>query len=390
MLLGALLDVGLDLDTVVANLSSLSVNGYELTAEPGTRGAVHGTRLGVKLDDEGGRRRGWDEFFSCIESSGFSSDVKSAAAGVFSALMEGEARAHRTGDHHDMPHELGTVDTLVDVLGVLSGLETLGVERVFCSAFPAGRGVVKTQHGMLPVPALATMEIFAAAGALLRTVGPDFPEGEAVTPTGAALLTQIASFEPVDITVERVGYGLGGRDTPGNPNVTAIWLGESASPETAGQGITGGLALLETNIDDMSGEMFGFIQERLFDEGARDVWMTAIQMKKNRPGVLLSALVPDEIKDAAAKLILTETSTLGVRVRPVERYEAEREVVTIKTSLGDVPVKVKRLSGEFVDVAPEYEACREIARKEDLPLLEVMNRIKAEARDELARREASK
>ena len=138
------------------------------------------------------------------------------------AQMEGEARAHRTGDHHDMPHELGTVDTLVDVLGVLSGLEELGVAQVFCSTFPAGRGMVKTRHGMLPVPALATMEIFAAAGAPLRTVGPDFPEGETVTPTGAALLTQIASFEPVNIAVDQIDYGLGGRDTPGNPNVTAI------------------------------------------------------------------------------------------------------------------------------------------------------------------------
>jgi uncharacterized protein (TIGR00299 family) protein len=390
MLLGALLDVGLDLDTVIANLSSLNVNGYELTAEPGTRGAVHGTRLGVKLDDEGRRRRGWDEFLARIESSDFSSSVKSTAAGVFRALMEGEARAHRTGDHHDMPHELGTVDTLVDVLGVLSGLEALGVERVYCSPFPAGRGMVKTEHGMLPVPALATMEIFAAAGAPLRTVGPDFPEGETVTPTGAALLTQIASFEPVDIDVDQIGYGLGGRDTPGNPNVTAIWLGESASPETAGQGAKGGLALLETNIDDMSGEMFGFIQERLFDGGARDVWMTPIQMKKNRPGVLLSALVPEETADDAARLILTETSTLGVRVREVERYEAERETVVVNTSLGDVPVKVKRLSGEFVDVAPEYEACREIARIKGRPLLEIMSRIQVEARNELARREASK
>ena len=390
MLLGALLDVGLELDTVIANLSSLNVNGYELTAEPGTRGAVHGTRLGVKLDDEGKRRRGWDEFLSCIENSDFSGSVKSSAAGVFNALMEGEARAHRTGDHHEMPHELGTVDTLVDVLGVLSGLEELGVERVFCSDFPAGSGTVKTQHGVLPIPALATMEIFAAAGAPLRTVGSDFPKGEAVTPTGAALLTQIASFEPVNIDIDQIGYGLGGRDTPGHPNVTAIWLGEHADADMAGQGTTVGLTLLETNIDDMSGEMFGFIQERLFDEGARDVWTTPIQMKKNRPGVLLSALVPEETAAAAARLILTETSTLGVRIREVERYEAEREVLTVKTSLGDVPVKVKRLSGEFVDVSPEYEACREIARKEGRPLLEIMNRIQVEARDELARRETLK
>jgi len=382
MLLGALLDAGLELDTLRSGLSRLAADGYQLDAQPGARGAVQGIQLSVNLDEEGRRRRDWSEFLTLIEKCDLSNAVKSRATGVFKALMDGEAKAHRTGDAHHRPHELATVDTLVDVVGVIYGLEQLGVDRIHCSAFPAGKGTVKTQHGVLPVPALATIEIFATANAPLRTMGPDFPDGETVTPTGAALLTQIASFEPTVMNIERVGYGLGGRDTPGHPNVIALWLG-SANESGVAQDTGTGLVLLETNIDDMSGELFGYVQERLFESGARDVWMTPIQMKKNRPGVLLSALVDKSAANEATQLILRETSTLGVRVRDVERVLADREELAIATTLGDVRVKVKRLSGVVLDVSPEYEACKDIARREGLPLQDVMRQVREEARKEL-------
>jgi uncharacterized protein (DUF111 family) len=209
------------------------------------------------------------------------------------------------------------------------------------------------------------------------------PDGETVTPTGAAIVTGIASFSPAEMTVERTGYGLGSREYGSYPNVVGVWLGASLDVAQDGLVVRGVVTLLETNIDDMSGELFGYVQERLFDAGARDVWMAPIQMKKNRPGVLLSALVPDSGVDAAAALMLRETSTLGVRVRAVERYEAERETVLIATGFGEIPVKVKRLDGAVVEASPEYETCRRVARDTGVPLAEVMRQVSATALEEL-------
>jgi hypothetical protein len=345
---------------------------------------VHGTTLDVELDEEGLRRRSWAEFSSTIKESALPDATKTKAVGVFDALIRGEERAHRTEGAHQKPHELGTVDTLVDIVGVIVGFEELGVEKIHASAFPSGRGMVKTEHGMLPVPALATIEIMAAADAPIQTATLNMPPGETVTPTGAALMTQLASFDPVAMTLDKVGYGLGGRDTPGHPNVLGIWLGESPGQGTSHGAIRrGGLSLLETNIDDMSGEAFGYAQERLFEAGALDVWMTPMQMKKNRPGILLSVLIAQEITDAIARILLTETSTLGVRVRDVERYEADRSVETVATSMGDVLIKVKRLAGSVVDAAPEYESCKVIAQQIGKPLSEVMARARTETLETL-------
>ena len=260
------------------------------------------------------------------------------------------------------------------MVGVVAGLRLLGVERVTSSPFPAGSGLVNTAHGPLPSPAPATMQIYAAAKAPVRVSDPGGPRGEAVTPTGAALVTTVADFEPADIAVDRVGFGAGARDPRACPNVLAIWLGQSSgTPRRAG------LSLLETNVDDVTGEVLGYVQERLFEAGARDVWITPVQMKKNRPGSMLSALVDSASADASARLILRETSTLGVRVRPVERYEAERELVDVDTSLGRVAVKVKRLDGRPVQAAPEYQACRAVALRTGMALAEVMRRVRAEA-----------
>ena len=390
MLLGALVDVGLELDELRGELAKLGVGGYTIRAEGVRRGVIAATLVHVDLDAEGRRPRGIDEFRRTLRDSALPDGDKQIAARVFDAIGNAEkvvhgdpddhphehGHAHGHGEHaaHGELHELATVDTLVDVVGVVAGLRLLGVERVYSSPFPAGSGLTDTAHGPLPSPAPATMQIYAAAGAPVRTYQAGGPAGEAVTPTGAALITTLADFGPVDIAVESVGYGAGARDPEACPNVLAIWLGQaSGRPRGAG------LSLLETNVDDVTGEVLGYVQERLFEAGARDVWITPVQMKKSRPGSMLSALVDSARADAAARLILRETSTLGVRVRAVERYEAEREVVEVDTSLGRVPVKVKRLDGRPVQVSPEYEACRRIALETGMVLAEVMRRAQTEA-----------
>ena len=274
---------------------------------------------------------------------------------------------------------LGELDTLVDVVGSVVGLDLLGVERLYASPLPSGSGLTKSAHGILPIPAPATAALCAIARApVVPPPGGADDAGEMVTPTGAAILTTLATFRQPSMNLERVGYGLGSRESRHYPNVLALWLGEET-----GVAYTTDLTMIETNVDDMSGELLAYVQERLFELGARDVWFTPIQMKKNRPATMISAIVPSDLEPRAISLVLKETSTLGVRVRPLARYEAYRESIQIDTSLGRVAVKVKRLEGKRVGVSPEYEDCRRLALERGLPLQDVYRTVRREAEEEL-------
>ena len=379
MILGSLLDVGLPLDDLQTALARLNVDGYSLKAQRAQRGGLEGTHLVVELGERGRRTHTIQNFVESVEASGLSDSVVRQSRSVFIRIAEAEASVHGTEPGETHLHELGTLDTLVDVVGSVAGLEMLGVERVYCSAFPSGSGVVRTEHGLLPVPAPATAALFQMANAPIAAPPNNAHNtGEMVTPTGAAILTTLATFEHPQLSVGRIGYGLGTRDSQQYPNALALWLGN----EGAAQYSTG-TKLIETNIDDMSGEMLGYVQERLFEIGARDVWFTPIQMKKNRPATMLSIIVSTEKEAEAVDVLMRQTTTLGVRVRPLERVEAEREVVRIETSIGNVAVKIKRLNGIVVAVAPEYEDARLRALEDDLPLQEVFNRIQREAESRL-------
>ncbi len=382
MLLGAMLDAGLRLDDLRTGLSKLPDRGYELSAERVTRGALNATLLHVRLDEDGLRPRGFDDFQAAVSLSGLSDSVKRKSKRIFEVLEEAETAAH--GGRPGHLHELATVDTLVDVVGAVLGLEMLGVERLHASPFPAGSGSARSEHGAMGGVSPAALAIYRSSGAPVRAGGPAMPQGEAVTPTGAAIVATLAEFSPAVMNIERSGYGAGVRDPKTRANVVGLWLGASSSGPDSFAGLTGGLTLLETNIDDMPGELFGHVQERLFGLGALDVWLTPVQMKKNRPGVVLSALVGERIADECARLILAETSTFGIRRRPVERYEADRESVDLDSSLGPVRIKVKKVGGEAVQFAPEYDDCRRISLSTGIPLGEVMGRLREEARSELA------
>lgn len=379
MILGALIDSGVSLDDLNGELSKLKADGYTLTEQKSQRGGLEGTHLKVELSNGGNRKRNFSDFIAIVEASNLSEKVVERSCAVFRRMAEAESAVHGTPIDETHLHELGTLDTLVDVVGSVAGLEILGIDRLYCSPFPSGSGVVKTEHGVMPVPAPATAALFAMARApVVPPPGNATDTGEMVTPTGAAILTTLATFQQPSLNVERVGYGLGTRESAHYPNALVLWYGEET-----GALYNTDMRLIETNLDDMTGEMLGYVQERLFDLGARDVWFTPIQMKKNRPATMLSAIVHSDLETKAINMVMKETSTLGVRVRHLERYEAERQVVKIETAFGTVSVKVKRLEGAAVSVAPEYEDVKRIAIEQALPLQEVHRAVQREAEDQL-------
>ena len=372
MLLGALIDAGVDSRALSSELEKLGVPGWSLRAERVRRAGIAATQAHVELAESPQPHRRLPDIVAIIGGSSLDAADRERAARVFRLLAEAEARVHGVAAEEIDFHEVGALDAIVDVVGGVVGLRLLGVERLYCSPLPAGGGTARSMHGALPVPAPATLELMAMARAPLAPSAGDRPM-ELVTPTGAALATVLASFERPAMHVTAVGHGAGGRDPEGWPNVLRLWLGEAIEPARPA------MLLIETNIDDMNPEIYGYVQERLFAAGAADVWYQAIQMKKNRPGVLLSVLCPADREHDITSLLLRETSTLGVRVSSVSRHEAQRETLEFESSLGPAAVKVKRLPGEPPRVAPEYEACRRIAEARALPLSEVYRVVEREA-----------
>ncbi|HYM16150.1 MAG TPA: nickel pincer cofactor biosynthesis protein LarC [Dehalococcoidia bacterium] len=376
MLLGALVDAGVEAGALSAELAKLGVPGWSLRTEAVRRAGIAATRVHVVLAEEAQPHRRLPDVLAIIDRSSLAATDRERAATVFRLLAQAEARVHGVAEEQIDFHEVGALDAIVDVVGGVAGLRMLGVERLYCSALPAGGGTARSAHGALPVPAPATLLLMAMAGAPLASSAGDRPM-ELVTPTGAAIVTALAAFERPAMRMAGVGHGAGGRDPEGWPNVLRLWLGDAIEPARPA------MLLIETNIDDMNPEIYGYVQERLFAAGAADVWYQPIQMKKNRPGVLLSVLCPADREHAIAALLLRETSTLGVRVSTVGRHEAQREAFEFTSSLGPAAVKVKRLPGEPPRVAPEYEACRRIAESSGLALAEVYRTIEREALDQL-------
>ena len=369
MLLGAILDCGVPIADLRGELNKLRLDGYQLSARKVTRAGLSATQAVVEVA-RGPAPRTLDDVLKIIDKSTLPQEDTEKGARVFQRLAAAEARVHGETVETVHLHDVGAVDAIVDVMGTVAGLRLLEVDELFASPLPAGSGTADGPHGRLPVPAPATLELLARANVPLLLA--DGEAGELVTPTGAAIATALASFERPAMTLERTGYGAGSRDIEGRPNVLRIWVGER---------IDGGvrqMVLIETNIDDMTGEMLGYACDRLLEAGAADVWLTSIQMKKGRPGVMLSVICKEAQEEAVARLLLRETSTLGVRVRAVHRWEAEREGLDFESSLGPAAVKVKRLPGEPPTFAPEYEACRRLAEASGLPLAQVYRIIQTE------------
>ncbi len=372
MLLGALLDAGLPLNDLLSGLSKLPLSGYHLSAQRAQRGMLSGTGVCVAIQGEE-QSRSLSQILSIIAASELPQQVKEQGSRIFHRLAQAEAKVHGTAVENVHLHEVGATDAIVDVVGVVLGLYLLGVEAVFTSPFPLGSGFVEYAHGTLPLPAPATLELLAMSQAPTR---PSPEAMETVTPTAAAIITTLASFEHPTFVLERVGYGVGSHEFTTVPNMLRLWLGERAKPASSD------ILLLETNIDDMTPELCGYVMERLFEQGALDVWFVPVQMKKNRPAVMLCALVPVEAEGALVETMFRETPTLGIRVQAARRYEAERELVEVDTPLGRARVKLKRLHGSPFAATPEYDDCRRLALEYGLPFQEVY-RIVSQAADEM-------
>jgi len=382
MMLGALTDLGMPIEHLEDELGKLNVGGYRLEARQETRCEMRGTYLKVDLEDQ--TRYSPKQLLETVAGSSLSESVKDRSSQVLNCLWAAECRVH--GETQDILEleELGSVDTLVDVVGSAIGFEYLEVAGIHAGPLVIGNATPPRWAGGYSNPAPATLELIAAAGAPVVGDKAMYEDaGELTTPTGAALITTLADFSRPAFNVDRVGLGLGTKDPAGFPNALRVWLADLAQAEAASSVIQGEVVLLETNLDDVSGLVLGYTQERLFAIGALDVWNTPIQMKKNRPGTILSVLVPKDKEREASELILRETPTLGIRTRPVDRYVADRKMVTIETSLGPVIVKVKLLDGAAISAAPEPDEVRRIALETGTPFQEVYQRTTEAARREL-------
>lgn len=384
MLLGALIDAGVDRAALERELALLALPGWRLDVTPVVRQGIRATRATVSCDEPAPHRTVAD-VLAVIEASRLPTADRKRAALVFRLLGEAEAAVHGVADPLTAHlHEVGAVDALVDVVGAVIGLRLLGIERLSCGPLPAGSGTVRAAHGRLPVPAPAVLDIAARTGIPLAAPAADEPAMELVTPTGAAIVGALATFERPALRLHRIGVGAGSRDPQGWPNVLRLWLGESGPVD----GLTvRPLVLIEATVDDMPAEHIPYLDAQLRAAGALDAWTSAVQMKKGRPGFQLTAVAEPHQQDAVALSLLRHSSTLGVRVTPLLRYEAAREELAFESSLGPAAVKVKRLPGEPPVAAPEFEACRVLADRHHLPLAEVYRIVAAESLAHLAGRE---
>jgi uncharacterized protein (TIGR00299 family) protein len=380
MLLGALVDAGLSLDALEAELAKLDLDGYEIDCARIQSHGLTGTRLSVRDTLGAYPARHLHDIQQMIEGSTLSDTVKVRSLNVLERLGRAEATIHGVPLQEVHFHEIGAVDTIVDIVGFVAGLELLGIGQAYASAIPLGSGTIQTAHGRLPVPAPATLALLSSVGA--PTVAHP-AQTEIVTPTGAALLSGLAVFERPQLQVHAIGYGFGQKEFAW-ANGLRVWIGQRWPGE---RGTAGALdafeqdqvVVLECNLDDSTGEMLGYAMERLFAAGALDAWFTSIQMKKNRPGVLLSVLSPAEKTMDLASVLLRETTTLGVRLSSTRRFKADRRMRAVHTPWGEVQVKEKWLGGLRLDSSPEYADCARLARATGEPLHRVMNAARCAA-----------
>ena len=377
MTLGALLDLGTPLEWLQKELSRLPLKGFHLTAKRIIRNGMTANRVTVDVEDPG-QSRDFSKIKSLIENCPFSETVKSRSLDIFGKLAQAEAHIHGCAVEEVHFHEVGAVDAIVDIVGTALCLEKLGIKKVVASRIPLGSGFVECRHGKLPVPAPATLEILKD----VPIYGTDIAH-ELVTPTGAAIIASVAeSFGPLPpMHIEKSGYGAGQSDLKDRPNLLRIIKGMPADSQRDIKDHLQAdeIIILETCIDDMNPEFFGFIMERLFADGALDVYWIPVHMKKNRPGIMVQVLCDAACKERLIERLLSETTSLGVRYYKAGRRLLFREPYTVHTSLGEIEVKRVKDPDGGIRLIPEYEVCRKIALQRKLPLRVVYDIIVKEA-----------
>jgi uncharacterized protein (TIGR00299 family) protein len=373
MTLGAFIDIGVPLNWLKDSLEKLPLKGFDLSVESISRSGIKAQSVHV-ISKDNIKSRHYSEIKALVQNSPLSQNVREKSLEIFERLAIAESEIHGQPKEKVHFHELGGIDAIVDIVGTALCLEYLGIEKIVSSRIPLGNGFVSCQHGTLPVPAPATLSILKG----IPVYGTEIPH-ELVTPTGAAIIASIAdSFEEIpDIIVEKAGYGAGKRDLKTIPNLLRIIIGTKETLTSDFQ--KDRVSVVETCIDDMNPEFFGFLMDRLFEEGAIDVYLIPVYMKKNRPGTMIQVLCMKNRKKSIINRILSETTSLGVRYYDVQRFKLARENITIKTSYGDVQIKRIKDPNGSVRLVPEYEVCKKIAIERGIPLKIVYDTISKEA-----------
>lgn len=400
MVLGAVIDGGADPEVLIAELSKLKLgNEFNLHFQKSTKHGITGTQAIVETAEHShqehhhnhshGPSRHLSDIYNILDSSDLTVDIQNTAKEIFDRLAEAEAKVHNTEKTKVHLHEVSGIDSIVDIVGSVIGLSQLGIEEVYASPLSLGRGFVKCAHGMMPVPVPGTMELLHEVP--VRQT--DIPK-ELVTPTGAAIITTLANSFGVmpNMTINQIGYGAGTRDLDMQPNLLRICIGEKTTPKNDKKGVEhlvvssnesisankdstlrtyDCIQIIETNVDDMSPEITGYVMDKLFEHGALDVFLVPILMKKGRPATQIRVLCSSDIRDLLIQVLLTETTTFGVRYYDADRVILNRDFIEINTQWGPVRAKRGYLNGELIKTVPEYEDCKSLAEKNDVSLQSV-------------------
>jgi pyridinium-3,5-bisthiocarboxylic acid mononucleotide nickel chelatase len=364
MILGAFLDLGFPLSELTASLASLKIQKYTLEALPEKRMNLKGTRLRINVKQPEKDKKTFKEIRTMIEGSKINKDVKKKSIDIFFCLAKAEAFIHRKRIDQVHFHEIGAADSIIDIVGSVFGIHYFNIKEIVSSPLPLGNGFIQCGHGTLPLPAPATLEILKN----IPVYGIGKPV-ETVTPTGAAIIATLAqSFGSLPpITIEKVGYGAGKRKDNEVPNLLRVILGRKEKKVSREQ-----VVVIETNIDNMNPEIYEYLMEVLLKKGALDVALTPVQMKKNRPGILLKVIARENDKTELIETIFNETTTLGVRVNTVDRYTLSRETNAVETPWGNVRVKIIEEPDGRIVTSPEFEDCKRIARAKNIPLKQIL------------------
>ena len=362
MTLGALVDAGVDLAAIQAAVDSLKLPSCKLVQTEVKRKGVRATKINVEHEPEHAHRH-LHHITDMIDASELTPRQKDLAKRIFTKLGEAEAKVHGTTIRKVHFHEVGAVDSIADICGAAVGWDLLGVDRIVCSPVPTGRGFVQIEHGRCSIPAPATAELLQGV-----PLAESHVDGELTTPTGAAILaTLVDSYGPLpSLKIDRIGYGSGDKDFATHPNILRLFVGESVESAASDQ-----VWVVETNLDDVSGEIIGYCTTKLWEKGALDVYTTSIQMKKNRPGTTITVLCQAADLEKIEKTLFRETGTLGVRRWPVSRHKMERKAHSVETQWGPIEGKLGWVAGQEPSFAPEFEACRKVAEAQSVALKDV-------------------
>ncbi len=379
MTLGALVDAGLDLNLLKEQLALLRLHDYEISAEKVKRAGICGTKVHVVISSKHNHipekcqghshnsHRTFSDIQKIIEESRLHADIKNDSIRIFHRLAAVEAKIHGTSLEEIHFHEVGAIDSIIDIVGSVIGLKHLGIEKIYFSPIPTGHGYTNCEHGTFPIPAPATAELLKEH--LLKFVD---IEKELTTPTGAAILTTLGEGLPTnpEMRVLQIGYGAGSNNNPSVPNLLRIFIGESIVTPASDE-----MWVVETNLDNVSGEIVGYTMDKLFEAGAVDVYFTSVQMKKGRPGIIISAIVAEPNLSSVELALFNQTTTFGIRKYKVVRSILIREYKEIESRFGKIRIKIGKLNGDIKSLSPEYEDCKRIAEEQGVPLKQIYSII---------------